>query len=44
MMPLQTIIMSSVIYFILMCYLVEVLRPYWLNFKRLLILLSPWLI
>ena len=44
MMLLQTIIMSGIIYFTLMCYLVEVLRPYWLNLKRLLILLSPWLI
>lgn len=44
MMPLQTIIMSSALFFTLMFYLVEVLRPFWLNLKRLLIILFPWLI
>ena len=43
-MPPQCITMSGITYFLLLCYFVEVIRPYWLNWKRFLIVISPWLL
>lgn len=38
----QTLVMSGITFFLLLFYLVEAIRPHWLNLRRLLILIAPW--
>lgn len=40
----QSICMSGITYFLLLCYLVEVIRPHWLTLKRFVGIISPWLL
>jgi AraC-like DNA-binding protein len=42
--PAPSLTMSGITFFLLLFYLVEAIRPYWLTVKRLLILIAPWAI
>lgn len=42
--PPQSITMSGITFFLLLSYLLEAIRPQWLTFKRLLLVISPWLV
>ena len=42
--PVPSLVMSGITYFLLLFYLVEAIRPHWLTVKRLLILIAPWAI
>ena len=39
--PVQSLTMSGITFFLLLFYLVEAIRPHWLTLKRLLILIAP---
>ena len=41
--PVPSLVMSGITFFLLLFYLVEAIRPHWLTVKRLLILIAPWL-
>ena len=43
-MPPQSICMSGITFFLLLCYFIEVIRPHWLTFKRFIGIISPWLL
>ena len=43
-MPPQSICMSGITFFLLLCYFIEVIRPHWLTFKRFIGVISPWLL